>query len=222
LIHGAIDLGVLGSALTSAQGACRVADLLAQLLQVAGEGGFLLIRELASTQPIRAALHASVKSVFVQAIERAPQLGGSRRLGGRELAGGAAHVLGQARQVIAHLLAIVDHLVHFLGGRVALLLTGGASGILLSHQVAHLIRLLLLLGGQLIGRLGHGVEVAGCVLLLRASKQAFGFAQAVGGAAGIGRAGILGGGALHVLVGLAQAVERLLGGLLATVGGLVR
>ena len=83
-----------------------------------------------------------------------------------------------------------------------------------------MIRLLLLPGRQLIGRLGHRVEAAGGVLLLRAAKQVGGFAQAVGGAAGIGRAGILGGGALHVFVGLAQAVERLLRGLLAAVGGL--
>ena len=101
-------------------------------------------------------------------------------------------------------------------------LAGGASGILLSHQVAHAIRLLLLPRRQLFGRLGHRVEAAGGVLLLHAAQQVGGFAQAVGGAAGIGRAGILRGGALHVVVGLAQAVERLLGRLLAAVGGLIR
>ena len=106
------------------------------------------------------------------------------------------------------------------GGRVVRRLAGGASGILLSHQVAHVIGLLLLLGRQLIGGLGHRVEAAGGVLLLHAAKQVGGFAQAVGGAAGIGRAGILRGGAPHVVVGLAQAVERLLGRLLAAVGGL--
>ena len=208
--------------LSVAQSASRVADLLAQLLQVAGEGGFERIGEVAGTQPIRAALHASAEIVFVHAFERAPQLAGSRRLRGRELARRGAHLLGEARQVIGHLLAIVDHFVDFLGGRVVRRLAGGASGILLRHQVAHVIRLLLLPGRQLIGRLGHRVEAAGGVLLLHAAKQVGGFAQAVGGAAGIGRAGILGDGAPHVVVGLAQAVERLLGRLLAAVGGLVR
>jgi len=45
--------------------------------------------------------------------------------------------------------------------------------------------------------------------------------QAVGGTAGIGRAGIPGDGAPHVFVGLTQTVERLLGGLLTAVGGLI-
>ena len=141
---------------------------------------------------------------------------------GRELARCIAQLLGEARQVIGHLLAIVDHFVDFLGGRVIGRLAGGASGILLSHQVAHVIGLLLLPRGQLIGRLGHRVEPAGGVLLLQAAQQVGGFAQAVGGAAGIGRTGILGDGAPHVVVGLTQTVERLLGGLLAAVGGLVR
>ena len=83
-----------------------------------------------------------------------------------------------------------------------------------------MIRLLLLAGGQLIGGLGHRVEATGGVLLLHAAKEVGGLAQAVGGAAGIGCAGILRSGALHVVVGLAQTVERLLGGLLAAVGGL--
>ena len=114
-------------------------------------------------------------------------LRGSRRLRGREFARRGADLLGETRQVIGHLLAIVDHLVDFLGGRGALLLAGGASGILPRHQVAHMIRLLLLPGRQLFGRLGHRVEAAGCVLLLHAAEQVGGLAQAVGGTAGIGR-----------------------------------
>ena len=101
-------------------------------------------------------------------------------------------------------------------------LAGGASGILLSHQVAHVIRLLLLLGGQLIGCFGHRVEATRGVLLLHAAKQIGGLAQAVGGAAGVGRTGILGDGPPHVVAGLPQAVERLLRRLLAAVGGLLR
>jgi len=64
-------------------------------------------------------------------------------------------LLGEARQVVGHLLAIVDHFVDFLGGRAVRRLAGGASGILLRHQVTHAIRLLLLPGRQLIGRLGR-------------------------------------------------------------------
>jgi hypothetical protein len=167
-------------------------------------------------------LHARAEIVFVQPLDRAPQPAGSRRLRGRELARRAAHLLGEASQVIGHLLAIVDHLVDFLGGRILRRRATGARGILLRHQIAHVIRLLLLLGRQLIGRLGHRVETAGGVLLLRAAQQIGGFAQAIGRAAGIGGAGILGGRAPHVFVGLAQAVERLLGRLLAAVGGLLR
>ena len=120
IVHGPIERGVLGSVLSGAHGASRVADLLTQFLQVAGEAGFGGIGELAAPQPIRAALHAGAEIVFVHAIERATQLAGSRRLRGRELARRGAHLLGEARQVVGHLLAIVDHLVDFLGGRVAL------------------------------------------------------------------------------------------------------
>ena len=87
-------------------------------------------------------------------------------------------------------------------------LAGGAGGILLRYQIAHLVRLLLLPGRQLIGGLGHRAETAGGVLLLHAAKQIGGFAQAIGGAAGIGRAGIPGHGALHVVIGLAQTVQK--------------
>ncbi len=114
-----------------------------------------------------------------------------------------------------------DHFVDFLGGRIFLGLAGGASGVLLRHQVAYAIGLLLLLGGQLIGCLSHRIEAAGGVLLLEAGEQVGRFSQAIGGSAGIGRAGVLGGGAPHVIVGLAQAIERLLGRLLAAIGGLL-
>ncbi len=83
-----------------------------------------------------------------------------------------------------------------------------------------MIRLLLLLLRQLIGGLGHRVETAGGVLLLHAAKSIAGLAEAVGGAARFGGAGILTDGAAHVVVGLFQAVERLLARLLAAVGGL--
>jgi hypothetical protein len=43
-------------------------------------------------------------------------------------------LLGEARQVIGYLLPIVDYFVDFLGGRVALRLAGGASGIQLSQS----------------------------------------------------------------------------------------
>jgi hypothetical protein len=174
-----------------AHGASRVADLSAQLLQVAGKAGFDRIGELSATQPIRAALHAGAEIVFVQAIQRAAQFARSRRLGGREFARSIAHLLGEVRQVIGHLLAIVDHLVDFLGGWAGRLLAGGASGVLPGHQVPHVVGLLLLPRRQLVGRLGHRVEAAGGVLLLRAAQQVCGFAQAVCGAAGVGGAGIL-------------------------------
>jgi hypothetical protein len=166
-------------------------------------------------------LQASVEFVFVQALQCASQFAGSRRLRGRELARGAAHVLGQMPELIAHLLAIVDHFVNFLGGRIGHLLAAGASGILLSHQIAHFVGLLLLLSSHLLGRLRHLIEAAGGVLLLRSAEQASGLAKAIRRAPGIGRAGILPGGALHVFVSLAQAIERLLCGLLPAIGGLL-
>ncbi len=103
--------------LSAAHGASRVADLLTQLLQVAGEGGFGRIGEVAAPQPIRAPLHASAEIVFVHAIQCAPQFAGCARLRGRELACRVAQLLRESRQVIGHLLAIVDHFVDFLRGR---------------------------------------------------------------------------------------------------------
>src|SRR5580658_1071805 len=210
----------MGSVLCAAQGARRLADLLPQLLQVAGKGGFERIGEAAAAQPIRAALHARAEIVFVHAIEGAAQPVGSCGLRRRELARRAAHLLRKTPQVVGQLLAIGDHFVDFLRGGVCHLPAGRSRGILLRQQVAHVIRLLFLLGGQLIGRFSHGVQAAGGVLLLHAAEQIGGLAQAVGGAAGVGRTGILGDGAPHVVIGLAQAVERLLRRLLAAVGGL--
>jgi hypothetical protein len=188
---------------------------LTQFLQVAGEGSFRWIGEVALTQPIRTALQARAKIAFVDAFERASQLVRSRRLRWGKFACRGPQLLSQVRQVIGHLLAIGDHFVDFLSGKSLLLLAGGAGGILLGDQIANMIGLLLLFVRQLSGRLGHRVEAAGGVLLLHAAKQIRGFAQAVGRAAGIGRAGILGSGAPHVVVGLTQTVERLLGRLRA-------
>jgi hypothetical protein len=145
IVHGAVKRSVLGSVLTAAQGPTGVADLPPQFLQVARKSGLSLIGEAAGTQLIRTALQARTEIVFVHAIERTAQFPGSPRLRRRQFTGSLAHLLGQARQIVAHLLAIVDHFVDFLGGRVFLLLSRGASGVLLSHQLPHAIRLLLLL-----------------------------------------------------------------------------
>lgn len=85
-----------------------------------------------------------------------------------------------------------------------------------------MIGLLLLPGRQLLRGLRHRVETARGVLLLHASQQVGGFAQAVGRAAGIGRAGTLRTSPPHVIDGLPQTVERLLRRLLPAVGRLLR
>ena len=72
-----------------------------QLLQVAGQGGFGRIGELAGTQLIRAPLQPSAEIVFVHAFERAPQFARCPRLRGRKLASRAAQLLGEARQVVS-------------------------------------------------------------------------------------------------------------------------
>ena len=84
-----------------------------------------------------------------------------------------------------------------------------------------MIGLLLLLGRQLFGRLRHRVEPARGVLLLRAAQQIGRLAQAVGRTPRIGRTRILRRRALHIVIGLSQAVERLLRRLLAAIGGLL-
>ncbi len=82
-----------------------------------------------------------------------------------------AHLLSEAPQVIGHFLAIVHHLVDFLGRKDFGQLAGGARGILLRHQIAHAICLLLLLSRQLVGGLRHRVEASGGVLLLEPPKR---------------------------------------------------
>jgi hypothetical protein len=64
--------------------------------------------------------------------------------------------------------------------------------------------------GQTIGFARHLVETSVGVLLLRASEQVGGFAEAVGGAAGFGVTLLPGRGAAHVVVSLLQAFESLL------------
>jgi hypothetical protein len=141
--------------LSATHGARGVGELLTQLLQIAGEGGFSRVGEVAAAQPIRTALHAGAEVAFVHAINRAAQLSGSRRLGRRELARTSTNLLGEARQVVGHLLAIIDHFVDILGGQRLRLLARCASGRLLRYQVAHAICLLFLPGRQLFGRLSH-------------------------------------------------------------------
>jgi hypothetical protein len=119
-------------------------------------------------------------------------------------------------------LAIIDHFVYILRSGASRLAASRSGGTLLSDQVSHMIRLLLLAVRQLFGCLRHVVQAARGVLLLCASQQIGSLAQTVCGTARIGRAGGLGRRALHVFVGLAQAVERLLGRLLAVIGCLVR
>jgi hypothetical protein len=225
VVHRAVERCLLGIVLCTAHGAGRILDALTQFLQLARELGFGLIGEFAVAELIRTALHSGAEIVFIDALKGAPQFGRGAGLRRREFARGGTQLLGQPLQIVAHFLAIIDHFVDFLGGRIGLRLTGGTRGILLSHQVSYVIGLLLLPGRQLIGCLGHRVEAAGGILLLRSTKQIGGLPQAISGAARIGRAGILRDGALHVVVGLAQAVERLLRllrCLLAAVGGLLR
>jgi len=84
--------------------------------------------------------------------------------------------LGEARQIVGSLLAIVHHLVDFLRSRIDQRLTGCATGILLRHQFSNTIRLLLLASGQLLRGLSHRIYAAGGVLLLQATEQIRGLA----------------------------------------------
>ena len=196
-----------------------VSDLLTELLQIARDGGLGRIRKIAAAQPVRTPLQARAEIVLIHAIDRAPQFRGGRWLRGSKLACRRAHLLSQPREFVSHLLAFVDDLVDLLRGRRRRLTARGAGAGLLLHQVAYVIRLLLLLVGQLFGRLRHGIQATGGILLLCAAEQIGGFAQAIGRAPGIGRTGVARcRGALHVFVGLAQTIKRLLGRLLTRVG----
>ena len=202
----------------------RFPDLLPQLLQIAREGGFTRIGELAAraANPNCAACACQDRShpCRLSALRNLLEAAGLR---GRQLARRVAHLLRKVRQIVAHLLAIVDHLVDFLRAlEVSAALAAGLRGVLLRDQIAHMVRLLLLLGCQLIRRLRHGVDAARGVLLLRPTEQVGSFAQAVGRAAGIGRTGVLRSRAPHIVIGLTQAIERLLRRLLAAVSGLIR
>jgi hypothetical protein len=95
LVHGPVDLGIPRCKLSAAQRTSRVADLLTQLLQIAGHRCFGRFGDPAATQLIRAELQPCVEIVFVQALERGPQFAGSRRLCGGKLARRAAHLLGE-------------------------------------------------------------------------------------------------------------------------------
>jgi hypothetical protein len=166
--------------LRAAEGASCLFDPLAKLLQVGREGGFRLIGELAAAQVVRTALHTRAEIGFIHAPYGAPQLVGSRRLRGRQFACRGAQLLREMIQVIAHLLAFTDHFVDVLRGYRWRGFSGSARRIHLSHQIAHVICLLLLPGCKLVGGLGHRIETACGVLLLHAAKQVRSLAQAVG------------------------------------------
>lgn len=219
IVHGPVEPGFLRIALRSAQSAGSIADLLTQSLQIVRQRSFDRIGKLAGAQPIGTALQTAAKIVLVHAVEGAAQFTGCARLRRRQLPGRVAHLLGEAREIVGNLLAIVDHLVKLRGGYLRRLFAGIPRGAELRHQIAHMVRLLFLPVGELIGRLGHRVEVTRGVLLLRAAEQVGSFAQTVGGAAGVGRTCALGGGPLHIVAGLAQAFQRLLSRLLAAFRG---
>jgi len=202
IINGTIERRVLCIVLRVAHRAGRLPNLLPELLQVIGNGGFRRVREFGAPQLVRAALQAGAEIAFIGPIERAAQLAGSSWLCWREFARGGANLLRQAGKIVGHLLAAVDQLVDFLARGRRRLLAGGAGGVLAGDQPAYVVGLLFLLGGQLLGRLRHGVQPAGCVLLLGAAQQIGGFAEALGGAACIGGAGIAPDGAPDVLVRL--------------------
>jgi hypothetical protein len=220
IVHCVVQRSILRGALTTAERTSRFPHLLTQLLQIRGEFGFRRLREFAAPQLIRTALQPRSEAGFIHAVERTPQSCRGRLLGTAEFARLVAHLLREVPQIVAHLLTITDHFVNFLSRRVCLRLTGGARGILLSNQIADMICLLLLSRSQLIGRLRHGVQAAGSILLLHTAEQIRGLTQTVGCTTGIGRTGGLGGRALHIVGSLPQAVERLLGRLLATVSRL--
>jgi hypothetical protein len=73
----------------------------------------------------------------------------------------------------------------------------------------------------LIGSLSHRFETSRGILLLRSAESVGRLTKTVRGAPRIGRTGVLRSGALHVFVGLAQAIERLLRGLLTAVRSLL-
>jgi len=133
IIHRAVQRGIFGRTLGASQSFGCVADILPEFLQIARERGLRLIGEIAASQPVGTALHAGAEIVLVHAIERAAQFGGSAWLGGREFARFGAHLLGETGEIVANLLAIADHLIHFLRGGTFGLLTGSPHGILLRH-----------------------------------------------------------------------------------------
>lgn len=220
IIHGAADRSLVGIALAAAHGAGRLAHLLTEFLQIVGKRGFRRVGETAAAQLIGAPLESSTEVVFIHARQRTAQFARRRGLGRSQFAGCGAHLLGQTGQFVADLLAIVDHLVDVLSGRILRLFARSLRGILLRHQLTNVVGLLLLSGGELFGRLGHGADSTGCVLLLQSAEEVGGLAETVGRAPGIGGAGTACRGASHVVIRLAQAVERLLCRLASAVGGL--
>jgi len=105
--------------------------LIADLFDVVGEGVFGGAGESAFAELIRAALHAVVEIVLIHGVERTAQFAGGAGLRGGEFTGCTTDLLRQARELIAGLLALIHHLVEFLGGRELGLLPGGALGGLL-------------------------------------------------------------------------------------------
>lgn len=140
----------------------------------------------------------------------------------RKLARLRPHLLFQARQFVGYLLAILNHLVEFLRGRILRLLACRASCVELRHQIAYFVGLLLLLSRHLLGVFRHRIETTGGVLLLRSAQESGRFPQTLGRASRVSRTRIRRGRTLHVFVGLAQTIQRLLSRLLTAVGGLLR
>lgn len=88
--------------------------------------------------------------------------------------------------------------------------TGLRIGAGLAEHVGHTIGLVALFGGEAIGFAAQLIELAGCLLLLFATKQIGGLAETIRGAASIGFGLPLRSGAAHIVIGLSDLVQSLL------------
>jgi len=136
-------------------------------------------------------------------------------------------LLFELGDAVGQLLAVGRELLSLLPKALFALLGVALGGAALLKNAAELVGLLLLLLGELIGLAGHLANAPGILLALQRAESLGGFAEAIGSAAGIRGALLLGGGAVEGVGGFAQGVDsaldaRIAGGLRLTLRSALR
>lgn len=206
---------LIGS-LFRAEGLLRGPQIVRELAEIGSDFRLgIRIGSVTAPEPIGGTLEARLKIVLIDAAERVAKLGCGGVLISGHLTRGLAHLLFELRKPVGKFLSILRELLGLLPEALPVLAGLGLFGLALAdatllQEAAELAGLTLLFVGELVSLTGHLIDAAGILLALHAAEGAHGIAEAVGRAARVGCALLLGSGAIEGVRGLAERIDGVL------------